>query len=377
MNRSWKIAVVALVLAVGLLTPGCESRTEYVLGAVLPLSGSGASYARDIKQGIELGLEEINAAGGIDGLPLRVIFEDSGSDPSNALAAATRLMDEERVPAIIGGVLSSETLAIAPVAEEKEVVLLSPASSSPDITGAGNFIFRVYPSDVVEGTMMADFMLNVLGKSRIMILAVNNEYGRGLKTVFAKRYRSVPNREIIEVINFDQGQVDWSEEVAQIQEMGPDGIYLVGYPAEMLSFLEAMQEANAKYPILASRSFDVEMMKVPAAEGVIFPRDLFDPERTEVAGKFAEAYRSRYSEAPSIWAANGYDAVNLLADAMTDSGYRAEPIRVWLTQVRELPGASGIITFDRQGDVQKTPVISIVHNGEFITYNEYKEMVGK
>ena len=302
-----------------------------------------------------------------------MLYEDSGSDPDHALAAARRLMEEERVSAIIGGVLSSETLAIAPLAEENEVLLLSPASSSPKITAAGKYVFRIYPSDVVEGTVMADFMLNVLGKSRIVLVAVDNEYGRGLKRVFANRYRSIPNREIVEVLNFDQGESDWADEVSRIRELAPDGIYLVGYPGEMLGFLEALDAAGLDIPVLASRSFDVEMLKIPAAEGVIFPRDPFDPGRTERAAAFAEAYEKKYGVAPTIWAANGYDAIRLLADATEAVGHRSDAIQRWLSQVIEWDGASGLLTFDRQGDVEKLPVISIVYEEEFIPYKEYKE----
>lgn len=374
MIRAFRI-VLWLAVA-GLLLTGCPSKTEQTIGAVLALSGSGAAYGDDIRKGMDLAAEEVNTAGGAGGLPIRILYEDSGSDPGRALAAAERLI-EQKVPAIVGGVLSSETLAMAPRAEESEVVLLSPASSSPKISTAGNYVFRVYPSDVVEGTMMAEYMLNQLSKSRIMVIAVQNEYGQGLKEVFAKRYRSVPNREILEVINFAQGESDWSDEVASIRANNPDGIYLVGYPTEMLSFLQALRAADLEMPVLASRSFDVEMLKVPAAEGVIFPRDPFDPESTEQAGTFAAAYQSRYGSEPTIWAANGYDAVKLLAEAIASVGDRASKIQNWLTQVRDWRGASGILTFDRQGDVEKMPVVSIVHGGDFVSMNDYEETSGQ
>lgn len=368
--------ILVLVLVVAAI--GCETRTEYVVGAVLAMSGSGSTYADDIRKGIDLALEELNAAGGIGGLPMRVEFEDSGSNPAQAKAAAEKLMQEPGVAAIIGGVLSSETLAIAPLAQEKRVLLLSPASSSPDITGAGEYIFRIYPSDVVEGTIMADYMLNVLKRSRIVIVAVDNEYGRGLKTVFAKRYRSIPNREIVDVINFPQGTTEWAEYIARIEKAQPDGLYLVGYPQEMLVFLEALRASKASYvTVLASRSFDVEMLKVPVANGVIFPRDPFDPGRTDTARSFSEAYRQKYGSEPSIWAANGYDAVRLLADAIEQSGYGAEKMQQWMHTVSEWDGASGWLTFDRQGDVDKLPVVSIVHDAQFYTFKEYQELTGE
>jgi branched-chain amino acid transport system substrate-binding protein len=355
---------------------GCEQRTEHTLGAILSLTGSGSAYGEDIKRGIDLELAAINAAGGVGGLPLRILMEDSGSDAAKGETAATSLI-EQGVSAIIGGDLSSVTLAVAPLAEKAGVVLLSPASSNPKISEAGDFIFRIYPSDVVEGTMMAEFALNVMGLKRIVVLALQNDYGRGLKTVFNKRYRQMPNREILKVQNFEQGQSEWSEEIALIRELGPDGIYLVGYPGEMLSFLKVLRGENLQTPVLASRSFNEELLQDPATEGVIFPRDPFDPERNERAQAFAASYRDQYGEEANIWAANGADSVQLLAKAIEEVGPRPEKIRAWLSQVREWEGACGLLSFNRDGDVDKHPIISIVHEGQFMGFKEYQDSRGK
>ena len=238
-----------LVLLVGTLVPGCAQRTEHTVGAILSLTGSGAAYGEDIKRGIDLELEAINAAGGVGGLPLRIVMEDSASDPSKGEAAATSLI-EQGVSAIIGGDISSVTLAVAPLAEQAEMVLLSPASSNPEISEAGNFIFRIYPSDVVEGTMMAEFALNVMGLKRIMVMAMHNDYGQGLKTVFNKRYRQTPNREIVDVQNFEAGaeRVERGSRPHTRARSGRASI-LVGYPGEMLSFLKTLRGENLQTPV--------------------------------------------------------------------------------------------------------------------------------
>lgn len=363
---------VILILFVSTLIPGCAPRTEYNVGAILSLTGSGAVYGEDIKRGIDLEVEAINAAGGVGGLPLVIHMKDSASDPAVGKVAVAALI-EQGVSAIIGGDISSVTLAIAPLAEKAEMVLLSPASSHPAITGAGNYIFRIYPSDVVEGTMMAEFALNVMGLKRIMVMAMHNDYGQGLKAVFNRRYRQTPNREIVDVQNFKQGQSEWSAEIARIRELAPDGIYLVGYPGEMLSFLKTLRGENLQIPVVSARSFNEEVMKDPASEGVIFPRDPFDPDRTDRARVFAESYRTKYGEEPNIWAANGADSVKLLALAIEEAGPRSDEIRKWLKQVRGWEGACGLLSFDSNGDVDKLPVISIVHEGQFMGYKEYRE----
>lgn len=376
-TRRW-FAITAIVLSLLLSVAflGCEAPTEHTLGAVLSLSGSGSVYGKDIKKGMDFELERINAAGGVAGLPLRIVMEDSGSDPDKGATATAGLL-EQRVSAIIGGDISSVTLAAAPLAEAAKVVLLSPASSNPAISEAGIYIFRIYPSDVVEGTMMAGFALNVMGLNRIMVLAMQNEYGQGLKAVFIKRYRSVPNRQILQVINFQQGQTNWDVELKSIREKGPDGIYLVGYADEMLGFLKVLRDANIQTPVLASRAFTEDLAEDPSSEGVIFPRDDFKPERNERASAFAEGYRAKYNEEPNIWAANGADCVKLLAEAIENVGPRPDKIRSWLSQVREWEGASGLVSFDSNGDVDKRPIISIVHQGKLIGFKEYQALQGK
>lgn len=375
-NRRWFTGTTILTLLFGVLLLGCEARTEHTLGSVLSLSGSGSVYGEDIKKGMDFELERINAAGGVGGLPLRIVMEDSGSDPEKGAAATAGLL-EQKVSAIIGGDISSVTLAAAPLAEAAGVVLLSPASSNPAISEAGNYIFRIYPSDVVEGTMVSEFALNVLGLDRIMVLALQNDYGQGLKTVFIKRYRAVPNREVVQVLNFQQGQTDWTAELAAIREKSPDGIYLVGYADEILGFLTVLREANIQTPVLASRAFSDDLFQDPASEGVIFPRDEFDPTRNDRATAFAEGYRAKYNEEPNIWAANGADSVKLLAEAIESVGAKNDSIRAYLSQVREWEGASGLVSFDSNGDVDKRPIISIVHEGQSIGFKDYQARRGQ
>jgi branched-chain amino acid transport system substrate-binding protein len=144
----------------------------------------------------------------------------------------------------------------------------------------------------------------------------------------------------------------------------------------MLSFLKAFREANIMTPVLAARSFNDQLLLDPASEGVIFPRDPFEPERTERARTFAEAYQAEFGAEPNIWAANGADAVALLAEAIEQVGPDPEDIRTWLSQMPEWEGACGIFKFDSHGDVEKLPVISIYHDGQFMGYNEYKELTG-
>ena len=126
------------------------------IGAILPLTGDAAKYGESAKEGIELAIKEINAEGGVKGHKIEIIYEDSQGLPTTGVSAFQKLITSNRVPAVIGGLFSSVTLAIAPIANREHVVVLSPTSSAPAITKAGDYIFRNCASDIFEGKIMAE-----------------------------------------------------------------------------------------------------------------------------------------------------------------------------------------------------------------------------
>ena len=181
--------IAAPAILAGLLLLRCGAGREVVVGAVLSLSGEGADYGQVIREAMDLAVDRVNASGGIGGNPLRILYRDSKSSPEEAARSAVELFDRYDVPLIFGGVLSSETLRIAPLAESRHKILLSPASSSPEITRAGNHVFRVYPSDALEGAYMAQLASDELHLARVTVLAIDNEFGRGIVSVFRNSFR--------------------------------------------------------------------------------------------------------------------------------------------------------------------------------------------
>ncbi|MCK4458341.1 MAG: ABC transporter substrate-binding protein [Methanosarcinales archaeon] len=157
-----KHILIGVVLFLAVIAGACLQDTqpdEIRIGAILPLTGEAAEYGEDAKLGIDLAVEEINAAGGINGKRIQVVYEDSQATPSQGVSAIQKLTTVDKVPVIIGAMASSVTLAIAPIAEENKVVLLSPASSAPQITEAGDYIFRTEFSDAYGGKAQAELTM--------------------------------------------------------------------------------------------------------------------------------------------------------------------------------------------------------------------------
>jgi len=142
--------------------------------AYFPLTGDAAVYGEWDTQGIELAVEEINANGGVNGMQIKVIHEDDQLDPKTAASALNKLITVDKVPAVIGADASSVTLAIAPIAEKNHVVLITPESAAISISNAGDYIFRVFPSNAAEGTKLVELASN-LNITNGAILYINND----------------------------------------------------------------------------------------------------------------------------------------------------------------------------------------------------------
>ena len=345
------------------------------VGAVISLSGEGAYYGQAIRQGMDLAVDEVNASGGIGGNSLRVLVRDSASSPEEAARAAVQLYDRQDVPIILGAVLSSETLRIAPLAQQRHKILLSPASSSPEITRAGKYIFRVYPSDTLEGAYMAQLAADELRLKEILVLAIDNDFGRGLAAVFRKGF---PGGSLSRVVTYPADGADYAALAVKARDSGADGIYLVGYYSDMAELLKEIRRLDPQTRILSTSSFGNPKTLESAgaaAEGVIFPAVVFDPESDDpTVVRFVRGYRERFAATPDLWAAHGYDAVLITAEAMRRAG-GAVPERVVtaLLGIREFRGASGSLGFDDEGDVVQYPRAYIVHEGRFILYRDYLE----
>ena len=224
---------------------------------------------------------------------------------------------------IIGGVSSPMTLAIAPICEQKHTILISPSSSAPAISDAGDYIFRNYPSDILEGTAMAKFARD-LGLETMVLFVLDNEWGSGLKPVFIQEYES-KFRKVLKTYEFDDGQIqDFPAWIVELNELAPDGIYIAAYVSQMAELMRQVDASGYEGVVMGSGALIDDLIRLaPAAtEDMIFPQPTgFDVSSPEPAVRaFVDAYRAKYKEDPDVFAAHGYDALKLIALAMENGG---------------------------------------------------------
>jgi branched-chain amino acid transport system substrate-binding protein len=337
------------------------------IGVVLPLTGDAAHWGLPPRDGAEMAVDEINRAGGVGGRKLALIVEDDRCQPADGVSALNKIMAEANPAAVLGAVCSGVTLAMAPIAEAHKTVLISPASTSPKITDAGDFIFRVIPSGSLRGKIFADYLYNEKGLRKLAVLYINNEGGIGGSSSFKAQFTRLGGTIGMEE-TYAQGATDLRAQLTKIKNADADGVMVGSYPPDTVLVLQQAREIGLQKPLFflteAVQNPEVLQQAGADAEGAVYI--LTAPASGEAPQKFADAYEAKFGRKPELFAAEGYDIVRLIAEAIAANNsapLSGSGIRDFLYHVRNYPGASGAITFDSKGDVIKPYAIRTIEAG--------------
>ncbi len=354
------IIVIAVVI-IGILAISDRVGTEgdvIKLGVIQPLTGDAAQYGESENRAIQIAIEEINAAGGIDGRTIELITEDGKCDPQVGGTAAQKLVNVDGVKIIIGGACSGETLAAAEITEPARVILISPSASSPKVTEAGDFVFRTYPSDALAGRIAAKYSYQNLNARKAAVFTELTDYAQGLREVYKTAFTELGG-EIVSDETYTTGDADFRTQVLKIKTAKPDVIYFVPQTATPgITFVKQLRENKVTAKLVTAEVLlDRQVVKDNAAvlEGVIGVEPAVDWDNNPKANAFREAHRAKYAGAdPGAFSANAYDAVYLIKEALeatiADGDIDTVKIRDWLYQVKNWPGSVGPLTIDANGD---------------------------
>lgn len=363
---SWML-ILGLVASLGMLSCAKKEPEVIKIGVLLPTTGEAAPYGESMKKGIELAMDEVNKSDGIRGKKVVLVYEDSQADPGTAVAGFQKLVTIDKVPAVIGGAASSVTLAIAPIAESNKVVFLSPASSAPAITDAGDFIFRNVTSDVFDGMVMARYAFEELKLRKFGILYINNDFGVGLRRSFRAEILRLGGELVVEEA-FDQGGTDFRTQISKLVALRPEAVFFVAYK-EAGRILRQAKELGLKMTFLSVGIFeDVKVFELAgdAANGVYYTFRSYDSQSQDVRTKtFMNSFKAKFGTEPDLYAVYSYDAAKILIFSMGNSNLTGPGIKEALYAVRNFPGVTGDITFDSNGDVFLPMGVKFVENREF------------
>lgn len=358
-------ALLGLLLVGLLLNTGCREKanqsentpaqaSEIVLGASFPLTGDNASYGTDAQQGIDLALDEINGAGGIDGRKIRVIYEDDMVDPKRGVSNMEKLVNVNHVPVVLGSAGSGVTLAMAPIANRTKTVLISPISSAAAITEAGPYVFRTCPSDAAQAEIVAKWM-HEKGYKKVGVLYINNAWGVGLLKAFKKAFTALGG-EVVDEEGAEESVTDYRAALTKLKAANCDALYMPTYAKQGGRILNQAKDLGITVPIFGGDTWGAPELFNAAgssANGAFF----VVPEKYEGKEyqKFAKEYQAKYGKQPDFNAASSYDCMHVVAVALKKVLDAGEPITGEnvknALQTSTFNGATGLTKFDENGDV--------------------------
>lgn len=368
-----RVVIFSVLLLIVFSLSACSKKQseskEIKIGAILPLTGDGAIYGQMARKAIDLAVEEINNEGGIEGKKLIVVYEDTQLKPQVATQVAQKLITVDKVPIVVGPMASNTLLAIAPIVEKNQVVLISPSATSHEITNAGDYIFRTVVSDIYDGTAMAQFAYRKLDFRKVAVFYVDEAGPRGVSKAFINEFKRFGGTISTEEQGTRDG-TDFRTQITKLKDSAPYGVYFAGYAKETVIFLRQAKELGLNKQLMTHQLIDdpdVLKRAGETANGVIFTTPKLTPETGgKAVREFFEKFQNKYGEEPQNFAPNSYDAVVLIARAIKKYGPNAESIKRGLYEVENFQGASGIITIDNNGDVQQKMQIMRVYNQEAV-----------
>ncbi len=367
----WSIATLTLVTVFALNT-GCTPDDTILIGLAGPFTGEQGTSMR---RAAELAVREINGRGGIDGRLLELVIVDDSADADRALRVARQLYDNSRVVAVIGHLTSATTLAAAPIygGGNDPVVEISPSASSPLISTAGPYTFRVCPTDRVHGVRLADWARSALGAERAAILYRNDLYGRSIRATFFADFVSFGGSVVTNDPFLDEIP-SFEPYLRRLQQQGgADVVFIAGTQEDAGRILPLLDTLGIQARVLGSEGLFGIQEAVASAEGTYISSAYLPDRPGDRNDQFIRAYRTAYrNQLPDHRGAGTYDIVYLLTQAIGVVGPNRRRIRDYLARIgRELAGFEGVtgtIAFDEHGDVpSKTVVIGVVSNRRLIT----------
>lgn len=362
-----------LILIAGWQLTGCQpsravndaassSADPIVIGEFASLTGSEATFGISCDEGIQLALQEINDAGGINGRKIQIKVEDNQSQTSEAATAVQKLIDRDRVVAILGEVASGRSMAAAPICQNRQVPMITPASTNPDVTATGDYIFRVCFIDPFQGTVMAKFAYENLKLKRVAVLKDQGQpYSTGLASNFVTAFTGLGGQ-IVANESFTATDTDFKAYLARIRASNPDGVFIPGYYTQVGTIGRQAREIGITVPLLGGDGWDSPKLfdaAGDALEGSYFSNHYSNEDPSPAIQNFIEKYKARYNgKMPDAMAALGYDAMRVLADAMKRANSLSGPdLRDAIAATNNFPGVTGTITIDENRNAQKPAVV--------------------
>lgn len=326
MRKTMLMTVAGVALGMGALAQADTIK----IGLIQPLTGSVAYNGVADVNGSRLAVQQRNAKGGVLGKPVELVVEDGECQPSKSVNAAEKLIQKDKVAVISGAFCSSATIAVMSVAQKYKVPLLSGVSSKSDLTERGNeWFFRTAETDGLLAHAFAKLLVEQLKLKRIAYIGVNDDWGRGGMEEFSRQIESMGG-ETVEKLYFDHGATDFYTMLTRLRAQKPDGIFVAAETQDGSILVKQMKEVGLQSRIFGVGSWataDFVGLAGDAAEGIYAAVPYAHTIQRDQNRQFVQDYQAAYKELPGKYSAAGYNAVNIIMDAIERAG-EAEPDKI-------------------------------------------------
>jgi branched-chain amino acid transport system substrate-binding protein len=314
-----------------------------------------------------LAVKQVNATGGVKGKKLQVITMDDQGKGDEAATAMTKLITQDKVIAVLGEVASSMSLAMAPIAQNYKIPMISPSSTNPDVTKKGDYIFRVCFIDPFQGTVMARFASEQLKVKRAAVLRdVKSDYSVGLANFFIETFKK-NGGEIVMDQSYSKGDVDFKSQLTAIRAKNPEAIFIPGYYTDVGLIARQARELGIKAPLLGGDGWDSPKLTEIGGQAVdhsYFSNHYSSEDKAPHVQDFIAKFKQEYGVIPDGLAAMGYDAAMVLVDAMNRAKSLApSDIRDAIAATKDYQGVTGKITMDANRNPVKSAVVVKIDQG--------------
>jgi branched-chain amino acid transport system substrate-binding protein len=367
------------VWVLALLSAGCPSKktedaNEIVVGEYGSMTGSEATFGQSTHNGIQMAVDELNAAGGVKGKKIRLVSYDDQGKTSEVGTAVTRLITSDKAIAVIGEVASSLSIAGGQICQQEGVPMISPSSTNPKVTEVGDFVFRMCFTDPFQGEVMARFVTNPkdkqgLGLKNVAVLIDQRQaYAQGLARYFEESLKKLGGT-VVDKESYQGGDQDFSAQLQKIKEAKPDAVYIPGYYTDVANIGKQVRGMGITAPLLGGDGWEgVLDLNAAALEGAYYScHYAVDEPRPEVKA-FVDKYTAKHKRAPDSMSALGYDAMMLLKAAIDRAPTTdRKAVREALAATKDFRGVTGVITMDDKRNAKKPAVVLQIKGKSTVT----------
>ncbi len=365
--KTFRKLALGLIAGSALFAGTAQAADTVKIGFNAPLTGFAAADGKSALNGAELAVEQANAAGGINGKMIELIHYDDQASPKESVPIATKLIEQDKVVVGISGSYSGATRAAAGVYQDAKVAYISAFAIHPDITRAGNYVFRTSFMGEVQGRAGAKLIGEMLGKKKVAVITLKNDFGKSLAAGF-KEAASKFGAEVISEYQYGIKDRQFGPIVAKVKSDAPDAIYASGYFFTAGPLVSQLRAAGITVPIIGQEGYDSQKfieIAGPASEGIIITTSLNRDSMDAEAKSFIAEFEKKAGHKADMVGASAHTAVKVVVAAMKAAGTEDRAAIRDAIAKTNLAVSTGNISFNALGEVQKDVQVQIVKDGNW------------